>query len=112
MGKSFFSEEYSDTLFNIFKSETEWAQNDIVIFGKKYKIPRLNEWYGSVDMNYSNINFEAKPLTKTLDQILKNIEKALKKTSAISRRHLSGKVHAFADIVTLILHTNSSVQYP
>ena len=54
--KSFISEEYSDTLFNIFKSGTEWAQNDIVIFGLK-KMPRLNEWYGSVYMNYSNINF-------------------------------------------------------
>ena len=62
-------------LFNILKSETRWVQNDIVIFGKKYKIPRLNDWYGSVDMNYSNINFEAKPLTKTLDQIRKKIEK-------------------------------------
>ena len=73
--KSFFNEEYSDMLFNILKSETRWVQNDIVIFGKKYKIPRLNDWYGSVDMNYSNINFEAKPLTKTLDQIRKKIEK-------------------------------------
>ncbi|MAO46212.1 MAG: alpha-ketoglutarate-dependent dioxygenase AlkB [Crocinitomicaceae bacterium] len=73
--KSFFSEEYSDMLFNLLKSETEWAQNEIVIFGKKYKIPRLNEWYGSVNMNYSNINFAAKPLTKTLNQVRKNIEK-------------------------------------
>ena len=73
--KSFFNEEHSDMLFNILKSETSWVQNDIVIFGKKYKIPRLNDWYGSVDMNYSNINFEAKPLTKTLDQIRKKIEK-------------------------------------
>ena len=73
--KSFFNEEHSDMLFNILKSETRWVQNDIVIFGKKYKIPRLNDWYGSVDMNYSNINFEAKPLTKTLDQIRKKIEK-------------------------------------
>lgn len=73
--KSFFNEEHSDMLFNILKSETKWVQNDIVIFGKKYKIPRLNDWYGSVDMNYSNINFEAKPLTKTLDQIRKKIEK-------------------------------------
>ena len=67
--KSFFNEEYSDMLFNILKSETRWVQNDIVIFGKKYKIPRLNAWYGSVNMNYSNINFESKPLTKTLDKI-------------------------------------------
>lgn len=73
--KSFFNKEHSDMLFNILKSETRWVQNDIVIFGKKYKIPRLNDWYGSVDMNYSNINFEAKPLTKTLDQIRKKIEK-------------------------------------
>ena len=73
--KSFFNDEHSDMLFNILKSETRWVQNDIVIFGKKYKIPRLNDWYGSVDMNYSNINFEAKPLTKTLDQIRKKIEK-------------------------------------
>ena len=72
--KSFICEENSVSLFNILKSETEWVQNDIVIFGKKHKIPRLNEWYGSVNMNYSNINFESKPLTKTLDKIRKKIE--------------------------------------
>ena len=73
--KSFISEECSVSLFNLLKKETEWVQNDIVIFGKKHKIPRLNEWYGSVNMNYSNINFESKPLTKTLDKIRKKIEK-------------------------------------
>lgn len=72
--KSFICEENCVSLFNILKSETEWVQNDIVIFGKKHKIPRLNEWYGSVNMNYSNINFESKPLTKTLDKIRKKIE--------------------------------------
>ncbi len=72
--KSFISEEYSVSLFNLLKSETEWVQNDIVIFGKKYKIPRLNAWYGSVNMNYSNINFESKPLTKTIDKIREKIE--------------------------------------
>ena len=71
--KSFISEENSVSLFNLLKSETEWVQNDIVIFGKKHKIPRLNEWYGSVNMNYSNINFEAKPLTKVLDKIRKKL---------------------------------------
>ena len=72
--KSFISEENSVSLFNLLKSETEWVQNDIVIYGKKHKIPRLNKWYGSVNMNYSNINFEAKPLTKVLDKIRKKIE--------------------------------------
>ena len=72
--KSFISEEYSVSLFNLLKSETEWVQNDIVIFGKKHKIPRLNKWYGPVNMNYSNINFESKPLTKVLDKIRKKIE--------------------------------------
>jgi len=42
---------------------------------KKHKIPRLNDWYGSVDMKYSNIHFEAKPMTKTLNQIRSKIEK-------------------------------------
>ncbi len=73
--KSFLSEEYSVSLFHILKSETKWEQNDIVIFGKKNKIPRLNEWYGPVNMNYSNINFVSKPLTKTLNQIREKIEK-------------------------------------
>ena len=73
--ESFFSEEYSSMLFNQFHKKTSWVQNDIIIFGKKHKIPRLNDWYGAVDMKYSNIHFEAKPMTKTLNQVLSKIEK-------------------------------------
>ena len=73
--ESFFSEEYSSMLFNQFYKKTAWVQNDIIIYGKKHKIPRLNDWYGSVDMKYSNIHFEAKPMTKTLNHIRSKIEK-------------------------------------
>lgn len=73
--ESFFSEEDSRMLFNQFYKKTAWVQNDIIIFGKKHKIPRLNDWYGSVDMKYSNIHFEAKPMTKTLNHIRSKIEK-------------------------------------
>tara|TARA_Y100000589_G_C27157181_1_gene631290 strand:+ start:978 stop:1577 length:600 start_codon:yes stop_codon:yes gene_type:complete len=73
--ESFISKEDSNMLFNKFLRETTWVQNDIIIFGRKHKIPRLNEWYGTVNMNYSNINFEAKAMTSTLEDIRRKIEK-------------------------------------
>lgn len=72
--KSFISQSYADTLFRKLKKETDWIQNDILIFGKKHKIPRLNEWYGPIEMKYSNITFESKPMTHTVDEIREKIE--------------------------------------
>jgi alkylated DNA repair dioxygenase AlkB len=56
--------------------ETDWKEESITLFGKKYKQPRLTAWYGEEQMNYSysGINMVALPFTPTLLKIRSLVE--------------------------------------
>ena len=56
--------------------ETDWKEESITLFGKKYKQPRLTAWYGEEQMNYSysGINMVAVPFTPTLLKIRSLVE--------------------------------------
>jgi len=72
-----FSAEESVKLFNLLYKETPWKQDDIVVFGKKYKQPRLTALYGEKNMpyTYSGITMYPSTFTKTLLQLKNKIEK-------------------------------------
>lgn len=57
----FFDNEEANALFIQLKNETLWQQDDIKIFGKVYKQPRLTSLYGDLDKSYSYSNIEMKP---------------------------------------------------
>lgn len=46
----------------------EWTQNDIQIFGKVYKEPRLTAWFGP-KYQYSSIKWPARELPPSLEKI-------------------------------------------
>ena len=75
-----FSKPDSDTYFKLLKNETEWKEDDITLFGKTYKQPRLTELYSenSQPYSYSSITMYPKPFTKTVKDIKSNIEKISK----------------------------------
>lgn len=66
----------ADDLFDRFYRETDWKEESITLFGKKYKQPRLTAWYGEENMNYSysNIKMIAVPFTSTLLKLKSLIE--------------------------------------
>ena len=72
----FYSSEEASEYFEILKNKTDWQQDDIKLFGKIYKQPRLTALYGSNDKpySYSGITMFPKPFTPTLKKIKHKIE--------------------------------------
>ncbi len=63
-----FSECESQTLFDLLYESIEWKQEQIKIFGKWVKQPRLSAWNGEPDIeySYSGITLKAKPWNEPL----------------------------------------------
>ncbi len=72
----FFTKQESDAYFKALKSDTNWQHDDITIFGKTYKQPRLTALFGESDQpyGYSNIVMHPEPLTTHLKIIQQRIE--------------------------------------
>ena len=54
--------------------ETPWTQSEVVIFGKRHPIPRLNAWYGEKSYAYSGNHMACLPMTELLETIRKRVE--------------------------------------
>ena len=73
---SFFSPEESSEYFQILLNEIEWQEDDIKVFGKTYKQPRLTALYGmnNASYRYSGITMFPKPFNSILKEIKTKIE--------------------------------------
>ena len=49
---------YFESLYH----ELSWSQEDITLFGKTHKTPRLQVWYGDTDAEYTYSGLKMKPL--------------------------------------------------
>jgi len=70
----FFDKAKSDYYFNDLIKNSEWRQEEILIFGKTVKFPRLTAWYGERPYAYSGITHEARKWTDTLLEIKNEVE--------------------------------------
>lgn len=75
--ENFYDQATADSLFNSLRSNIDWQQDDITIFGKTYKQPRLTALYADNDKpySYSNITMYPKLFTDNLKRIKSDIEK-------------------------------------
>ncbi len=73
----FFTEEESEHYFNHLLNYTNWQQDDIKLFGKTYKQPRLTALYAnnSRPYSYSNITMHPYEFNTELITIKSKIEK-------------------------------------
>jgi alkylated DNA repair dioxygenase AlkB len=73
---SFFNVSKADYYFKKLKSEIDWKQEEMIMYGKRLKFPRLTAWYGDNDRSYSfsGITLNPKPWTNDLIDIKRNIE--------------------------------------
>ena len=73
---NYFTINESMSLFQILTTETLWQQDDIKVFGKTYKQPRLTSLYGSNKRpySYSNITMYPNEFSSTLLKIISKIE--------------------------------------
>jgi alkylated DNA repair dioxygenase AlkB len=74
--RQFYSQPESDQLFIALLSGLHWQEEDIFIFGKWVRVPRLMCWYGDPDAyyEYSGVNHQPKPWTPDLQKIRGKIE--------------------------------------
>ncbi|MBT8243691.1 MAG: alpha-ketoglutarate-dependent dioxygenase AlkB [Winogradskyella sp.] len=73
---NFFSKVEADGYFDTLKTTTDWQEDNIKVFGKVYKQPRLTALFGENNQpySYSNIAMYPKPFTKELNSIKQKIE--------------------------------------
>lgn len=74
---NFISSKYASEVFQKLLKETPWQEDDIKIFGKVYKQPRLTALYGGEGKSYrySGITMSPSPFTPLLLELKTLIEK-------------------------------------
>ena len=72
----FLSESESNLLFNRLTDQLQWNEENIKMYGKSIKVPRLVCWYGDTgtDYRYSGITHTALPWTRDLLEVKERIE--------------------------------------
>lgn len=92
---AFFNLEESRELFEAIYHQTNWIEDDIKVYGKLYKQPRLTAFYANNDKayGYSNISMSPQPFTPVLNAIKLKIEKATEMTfsSCLSNLYRDGQ---------------------
>ena len=75
----YFTKEECKHFYDILLSETNWQQDDITVFGKTYKQPRLTALFGNntKSYSYSNITMHPQPFTEALLKIKSKIEQSV-----------------------------------
>lgn len=73
---NFFNKEESDTYFNSLLKHINWQQDNITVFGKTYKQPRLTALFGNnaKPYSYSNITMYPEDFSEELQQIKNKVE--------------------------------------
>ncbi|MBN2867403.1 MAG: alpha-ketoglutarate-dependent dioxygenase AlkB [Flavobacteriaceae bacterium] len=73
---NFFNKEEADAYFYSLLNRINWQQDDITVFGKTYKQPRLTALFGNngKPYSYSNITMHPKDFSKELMQIKNKVE--------------------------------------
>ena len=73
---SFIPFEECTEIYKLLFHETKWKEDDITVFGKTYKQPRLTALYGeeAIPYSYSNITMYPLQFTPTLLMLKKRVE--------------------------------------
>jgi alkylated DNA repair dioxygenase AlkB len=93
--KKFFNQAQSDQLFTRLLTDLHWQDEDIFIFGKWVKVPRLMCWNGDPDAcyQYSGVNHKPLPWTTELQEIRTKVEQQCRCTfnSVLANLYRDGK---------------------
>lgn len=70
-----YSVEEATELFTVLQQSLDWRHDDIRMFGKIMKVPRLQAWYSDKGLTYrySNMTLASKPWTATLATLKERI---------------------------------------
>ena len=92
--EQFYNSETSNFLFNTLRKEIQWQQDNIKLFGKTYKQPRLTALYAENEKpySYSNITMYPESFFKELEQIKSDVEEMIahKFTTCLANLYRTG----------------------
>ena len=92
--EQFYNSETSNFLFNTLRKEIQWQQDNIKLFGKTYKQPRLTALYAENEKpySYSNITMYPESFFKELEQVKSDIEEKIahKFTTCLANLYRTG----------------------
>jgi alkylated DNA repair dioxygenase AlkB len=92
--RGFFNEEESAEYFKTLLNTIEWKQDEMKMYGKIVKLPRLTAWYGDngKDYSYSGIEQKGRGWTKELQEIRERIQNhsGIKFTSVLCSLYRNG----------------------
>lgn len=92
---NFLTQEDAQSLFNYLLKEVPWQQDNIQVFGKWYKQPRLTALYGKNENPYSYSGIKMTPLkfTDELEELNKQVENQCKHkfTTVLLNRYRNGQ---------------------
>jgi alkylated DNA repair dioxygenase AlkB len=95
--QQFFSKEESDRYMDYLINQVPWQQDQMKIYGKEVKLPRLTAWIGEheKDYSYSRISMKTNPWTPELLEIRSRVEKAsgIHFTSVLLNYYRNGNDH-------------------
>lgn len=74
--QDFLSNKEAQEYFSVLSSSLAWRQDDIKIYGKEVKIPRLHAWYGdqTSSYSYSGITLQPQRWTSALAMLKRRCE--------------------------------------
>ena len=91
----FFNRLTADNYFQKLNCEIDWKQEEMIMYGKRLKFPRLTAWYGDNDKPYSfsGITLKPSPWTTDLLEIKSKIEPKCNATfnSVLLNRYRNGQ---------------------
>jgi alkylated DNA repair dioxygenase AlkB len=64
-----------DHLLDSLIHESAWRHEEITVYGKAYRQPRLSAWYGDLGYSYSGIQLEPEPWTRSLLDIREPVQR-------------------------------------
>ena len=64
-----------ESLLDSLIAQSPWRQEEITVYGKAYRQPRLSAWHGDLSYSYSGIRLEPEPWTSTLLDLRRRVEK-------------------------------------
>ena len=77
----FLRQPAADFLLSYLLEQVPWRQDSVLVYGKRHKLPRLQQWYGDPGTAYrwSGLTIEPRPWTEELSRVREAVQVATRR---------------------------------
>lgn len=69
-----------DFLLRHLLERTSWRQDSVMVYGKRHKLPRLQQWYGDGCYRWSGLTIQPRPWTHELSLVREAVQVATRRS--------------------------------